>query len=295
MSQLQRRNGLSKEDSDYLRQLQKGFEGEVSFDKKLEGLNDDYLILHDLQLEVNRQTFQIDTLVLSETGIVVYEVKNYQGEYIFAEKEFRSYPYNSVILNPQIQLSRAITLLKILMQTLKIESELSAKVVFVNPTFVLYNCPPDSDVLMPQQIGHHISQMNKQSRPDKSAQKKLAKKFLSLHKTDERFMKQPAYSFKELNKQVTCLECQSILTKRSRRKSTCLQCGFHELNAHIIKYEIESVRLLFPELKLTTSLIYDWCGAYFSDDSIERVLKKYFVQIGSNKGRYYIKDTTLED
>ncbi|GAB2487626.1 nuclease-related domain-containing protein [Alkalibacterium psychrotolerans] len=290
LAELQRRQGLNKEDSDYLEQLLKGFEGEKIFDEKLESLNTEYLILQDLQLEVNRQTFQIDTLVLSESKIVVYEVKNYQGEYVYSDKELIHFPRGNVILNPLTQLNRSVTLLKILLQKLNIKSEVSGKVVFVNPSFVLYNSPPSKEILLPQQIEKHIRRLNSHSISIGSASNKLADKLLEMHKVDERFIKVPAYSFEGLIKQVNCLECRSEMVRQSLRKSVCSKCDFGARNEWLIQNEVEVFVLLFPEKKVTTTHIHDWCGRFFSAQSIYKVLSRKYVQVGSKKGNFYVID-----
>lgn len=288
LAELDRRQALNKEDRDYLEQLRKGFEGEKIFDKKLEELNNSFLILQDLQLEVNRQTFQIDTLVLSESEIVVYEVKNYKGEYLYTDKELIHYPRQNVILNPLTQLNRTVTLLKILLQKLKVKSEVSGKVVFVHPSFVLYNSPPSTEILLPQQIDKHIRRMNKQLLSIHPTSNKLADKLLEMHKVDERFIKVPAYSFHEMEKQINCLECRSKLDKQSLRKSVCSKCDFSARNEWLIQNEVEVFVLLFPEKKVTTKHIYDWSGRFFSAQSIYKVLNRKYVQAGSKKGNFYL-------
>lgn len=290
LAELDRRQALTKEDSEYLKQLQKGFSGEKLFDEKLGLLNRNYLVLQDLQLEVNRQTFQIDTLVLSDTEVFVYEVKNFQGEYVYNEKEFIHYSYQSVILNPLTQLNRTVTLLKILLQKNNLKKEVSGKVVFMNPSFVLYNAPPSKEILLPQQVDKHISQLNNRVPFLSPASKSLSEKLLKWHKVDERFIKIPDYSFDEIAKQVNCLKCSSKMVRQSLRKSVCSKCDFSALNEWLIQYEIEACLLLFPEKKVTTKLIHDWCGSFFSTSTIYNVLKRKYVQIGSKRGTYYFKN-----
>lgn len=288
LAELGRRQALSKEDCDYLVQLRKGLHGERLFDKNLEELNNNFLILQDLQLEVNRQTFQIDTLVITESEVFVYEVKNYQGEYVYSAKELVHYPRQSVILNPLTQLNRTVTLLKILLQKLNIISEVSGKVVFVNPSFVLYNSPPSKEILLPQQIDRHINSLNNHPKSNLETQRKLTEKLLEMHKVDERFIKIPDYSFHEMARQVNCIECCSKMVKQSLRKSRCSKCDFSALNEWLIQNEVEAFVLLFPERKLTTKHIYDWCGGFYPLQTIYGVLKRKYVQVGNKKGKQYI-------
>lgn len=61
---------MSKQDQYNLYTLNKGFEGELQFDALLEKLTCDCLILNDLILSLNNQTFQIDSLVNLESSAV---------------------------------------------------------------------------------------------------------------------------------------------------------------------------------------------------------------------------------
>lgn len=237
---------------------------------------------------MNRQTFQIDTLVLSDTEAFVYEVKNFQGEYVYNEKELVHYSHQSVILNPLTQLNRTVTLLKILLQKNNITKEVCGKVVFINPSFVLYNAPPSKEILLPQQLDKHITQLNSRLPFLSSTTKSLSEKLLKWHKVDERFIKVPDYSFDEMTKQVNCLKCSSKMVRQSLRKSVCSRCDFSALNEWLIQYEIEACVLLFPEKKVTTKLINDWCGRFFSAQNIYLVLKRKYVQAGSKKGNFYL-------
>ncbi|WP_445488357.1 hypothetical protein [Niallia sp. 03133] len=49
----------------------------------------------------------------------------------------------------------------------------------------------------------------------------------------------------------------------------------------------EEFKLLFPEGKITTTVIYEWCKVIYSKRKIRRVLEKYFKKVGTNWGSYY--------
>ncbi len=61
----------------------RGYMGEFWVRKELSKLsNKDYIILNDIMIESNEQTYQIDHIVISRFGIFVVEMKNYYG-YIY--------------------------------------------------------------------------------------------------------------------------------------------------------------------------------------------------------------------
>ncbi|GAB2323896.1 hypothetical protein IRB23M11_15160 [Alkalibacterium sp. m-11] len=290
LNQLAIRKGLNPEDNDYRNHLIKGFEGEQKFDKLLDELNDEHLIMQDLSLEINRQTFQIDAIVITGNKIMLFEIKNYQGEYTFHENELKSYPYGNIILNPLSQLNRSCTLLRMLLEKIDINSPIEGQLVFINDFFVLYRNVEQRSLLLPQQIRKYIIQMNKQSVPVRAAQKACADRLLRLHKTEDRYIQVPEYTFEDLNKGVYCPKCSLTLRKKNRRTAYCPHCGFFDLNTRIISNEIKTFSLLFPDYDLKTSVIYDWCGTFFTKDSIQRTLAKEYIEKGSRKGTYYVKE-----
>lgn len=290
LNQLKQRKGLSQEDSDYREYLQKGFEGERKFDEILERLSKDSLIIQDLRLEANRQIFQIDTLVITRNNLFVYEIKNFQGEYSLNDNELRTHPYKRVIMNPLTQLNRTCTLLNILLDKIGVSIPLNGKLVLVNDLFVLYQKTEHPDILLPQQIERHISQLNRFSEPVTSAQKELGDKLLYLHLTENRYIQVPEYTFEELKKEVLCPQCRLNLKIKNRRTAYCPSCGFSALNTRIISEEVQAYVLLFPEQKLTTAVIYEWCGRLFPKRTIQRVLANDYTESGTRKGTHYLQN-----
>ena len=80
---LANRMDLSEKDRLHFYSINKGFEGEVLFDRYLENLRSDCLILNDLLFKINHKTFQIDSLMIMSDSIFVFEVKNFEGDYYY--------------------------------------------------------------------------------------------------------------------------------------------------------------------------------------------------------------------
>jgi hypothetical protein len=77
-----KRMNLSEMEQIQYSNLLKGFEGELSFDKLLEeNIQGERYIMNDLLFEVNNSFFQIDTLVISQGMIHLFDIKNYMGDY----------------------------------------------------------------------------------------------------------------------------------------------------------------------------------------------------------------------
>ncbi|WP_260631690.1 hypothetical protein [Neobacillus niacini] len=65
MRSLNTRMKLSQEEKFYYFNLEKGYEGEVEFDRKAEILQEDRYFINDLLLKINHSYFQIDSTLIS--------------------------------------------------------------------------------------------------------------------------------------------------------------------------------------------------------------------------------------
>lgn len=61
----------------------KGFIGEKRIDYYLEKLPHHFSILQDISLEIKGDTFQVDSLILSDHAIYPIEIKNFHGKMTF--------------------------------------------------------------------------------------------------------------------------------------------------------------------------------------------------------------------
>src|SRR5699024_10524608 len=78
---LQGRKTFSKTEEHQYYKLLKGYEGEKHFSNLLkEQLHQDHLQINDLLLNNHGTVFQLDTLLIFNQTVYLFEVKNYQGE-----------------------------------------------------------------------------------------------------------------------------------------------------------------------------------------------------------------------
>src|SRR5438093_80796 len=80
---LNKREKLTEDVQKYYQNQEKGFQGEVQFDKLTEKLQRDCHILNDLQLESNKSSFQLDSSLIFQDTYSLFDVKNYEGEYVY--------------------------------------------------------------------------------------------------------------------------------------------------------------------------------------------------------------------
>ncbi|OIJ10337.1 hypothetical protein BKP35_14685 [Anaerobacillus arseniciselenatis] len=285
------RNALSSKDKYYYRNLESGYAGELIFDEWLKPITSKLIFLSDLTFEINNSHFQIDSLLISPERIYLIDVKNHEGDYYIGGNKW----YTSAkkeIKNPLIQLQRTASLLRQLFQYHKINYYFEASLVFVNLEFYLYEAPMNSPIIFPTQRNRFINKLDTEAGGLRLKHRdfKLAEKLLSLHLTDSPYSRIPVFEYEQIEKGVICQSCKSILTEQVTTKiMTCSNCGFAEGIEQAVLRSTEEYALLFPDKKITTAAIYDWCRIVASKRVLQETLAKNYKLIGHGKSSYYIK------
>ncbi|MGY3717735.1 NERD domain-containing protein [Sutcliffiella cohnii] len=281
------RMNLTSKDRQHYLNLKRGYEGELIFDSFTEKLQCECLLLNDLLLEVNNTTFQIDTLLIMQEKICFYEVKYYEGDYFYeSEKLFKKKPKLEVI-NPLDQLSRSETLLRQLIQSLGHKLPIVASVVFINPNFTLYQAPLNKPIIFPTQIKNYFSNLNTISSKLSARHKELADQLLAMHITDSPYQKLPIYKYEELLKGIICPKCHLNSMSVEKRTCVCRKCEYKEPVSNSIFRSVKEFKILFPNKKITTNKIHDWCQKAVSQKSIKHILSKNYQKVGTNRWTYY--------
>ncbi|MBU8916699.1 NERD domain-containing protein [Bacillus sp. FJAT-29953] len=277
----------------YLR-LKKGYEGEIMFDKLTEQLRCESIILNDLLFTVNNQTFQIDSLIIVPGQIYLYEVKNNEGNY-FYELGPESEPESDRLYklpkteytNPLYQLIRSESLLRQLLQTLGVNLPIEAKVIFINPKFTLYQAPLTKPFIFPTQVSSYLEKLDKSPLKLNDYHKRLADKLVSLHIKKSPYTQLPPYRYDQLRKGHTCKICNSFSISVEGKNCICLDCGHEELVRDAVLRCVREIKLLFPRMKITTNIVYEWCGVVESKKRISRILNENYKIIGVGPWAYY--------
>ncbi|WP_400243487.1 nuclease-related domain-containing protein [Niallia sp. JL1B1071] len=278
---------LSSNEKQYLANLQKGLEGEKRFDKITENLLEDCYIINDLLLQINNTTFQIDSTIISSKGIHLFEIKNYEGDYYYQDE--RIYTMNhKEISNPINQIRRNETLFQQLLQKYGWENKtITSSVVFINPEFTLYQASFTLPFIFPTQIQRYLKGMDHHSSKLNKFQKQLAEKLTSLHINMSPFSKLPPYEYKELQKGIFCEVCNSFEVAEAGTNVLCKECGHEEAFEKVVLRNVEELKILFPNEKITTPLLYDWCRIIASKKRIRKILEKHYKLIGNNRWSYF--------
>ncbi|GGA73979.1 nuclease-related domain-containing protein [Ornithinibacillus halotolerans] len=268
--------------------LKKGYEGELIFDGLTEKLQCECLILNDLLFEMNNTLFQIDSLIILQKKIYFFEVKHNEGDHKYESGNFYKLP-NYLISNPLDQLSRSDTLLRQLLSKLKYNLPIEPNVVFINQKFTLYQAPLDQPIIYPTQVRNYLSNLNATPSRLTNRHRELAEKLVSLHIVESPYDKLPEYEYGDLRKGIVCLKCESFLEdiEGKIKYTTCKNCGSIELTDNAILRTINDFKLLFPNEKLTTKTIFEWCKVVKSERKIRNILLKYYKKSGEHRWSYY--------
>ena len=278
---------LPAKDKFQLSNLEKGYAGEVMFDRMTETLAEDRYILDDLMLQVNNSFFQLDKVIISKEAIHIIDVKNYEGDYYLDSDKLYSVTNGREYKNPVIQLKRSETLFRQLLQNLKFNYLVQASITFINPEFTLYNAPMDQPIILPTQVNRFLRDLEKTPSKLDDSHQRLAQKLLTLHQDKNPFSILPEYAYDQLEKGLHCEECGSFNTIIKNYNLVCSKCGKSERIEQAVLRNIEEIKVLFPEMKMTTQIVHDWCQAKISKKTISRVLKKNYTITGKTSDTYY--------
>jgi hypothetical protein len=287
MRSLNTRMELTEKEKFYYLNLEKGYKGEVEFDLLAESLQEERFIINDLLLEVNKSYFQIDNLIISQGVIHLLDIKNYQGDCYLKSDKLYSVTTEREYKNPVDQLKRSATLLRQLLQNHKQNYLVDSSVIFINPEFTLYQAPLDQPIILPTQVNRFFRDLNKTSSKLNEGHKKLAQTLISLHQPKNPYTVLPHYNYDQLQKGIYCKTCNSFLVSIKNYDFLCKKCGGHEKIERAILRSVKEFNLLFPEQKITTQSIYEWCKVDLNRRTFCRILKKNYTTFGNTRDTYY--------
>ncbi|HWO75718.1 MAG TPA: nuclease-related domain-containing protein [Bacillus sp. (in: firmicutes)] len=286
LSFLNSRMSFSEKEKQIYYYLKKGFEGEVLFDSLTEKLQCDCIIINDLLLKLNNTTFQIDCIIITGENIHFFEVKNYDGDYYYEAGRFYKKP-KSEVADPLNQLSRTESLFRQFLQNLGFNIPINAFVVFINPEFTLFQAPLNKPLILPTQINRYLNKVNSTATKLNQKHKTLANKLVSQHIEDSPYTQLPSFHYEQLQKGIICNKCRCISVSVKGRACLCESCGHKEPVSDAVMRSIKEFKLLFPNKKITTNIIHDWCKVVGSKKRISRILARNFRTVGVRQWTYY--------
>lgn len=102
------------------------------------------------------------------------------------------------------------------------------------------------------------------------------------------YNRKPDYTFEQLQKGIYCKCCHSFDISFNTKTIVCDKCRFREDMESAVLRNVEEFRILFPEKKITTSVIYEWCKIITSTKTIRNILSINYKFMNLTKGNYYL-------
>ncbi|WEG13817.1 nuclease-related domain-containing protein [Pullulanibacillus sp. KACC 23026] len=286
---LQHRMNWTEKETRQLVYDEKGFEGEVFVDHLIEKFPDDnYLAIGDFLFEFNSSYAQIDTLLLMANKLILFEIKNKEGDHYYEEgKLFTASGYE--LKSPFEQSDRAEALFRKKLQSFGIKIPIDSYILFVHPEFTLYQAPMTiRKLVLPTQLNAFFKKLEANLSPVSRKQIDLSQKLLNFHQPDSPFKRLPNYTYEELKKGLYCESCTNFSLSPSDKKIVCQTCKHEESIKHAVLRGVEEFHILFPNHKITLSRIKDWCRLEISDRSYQHVLSSNLVVKNHGRYSYYI-------
>ena len=72
------------------------------------------------------------------------------------------------------------------------------------------------------------------------------------------------------------VKCTSFSISVEGKKCVCKDCGHEEMVATALIRNVNEFKLLFPNRKITTNVIHEWCNEVKSKKIIRKILEKKF-------------------
>ncbi|MEH7504982.1 nuclease-related domain-containing protein [Neobacillus drentensis] len=287
MRSLNMRSNLSPKEKKYYFKLDKGYQGELMFDLLTEKLQSDILVINDLCLEINDSVFQINTLIIAQDKLYPFEVKNYSGDYYYDSEGFHKLS-GSDITNPLDQIKRSKLLLRQLLQNLGFNIAVEPSVIFINPEFTLYQAPLNKPIIYPTQLNDFMKKFDMTPSKLNDRHKKLADRLISLHSNESPYTTRlPTYEYRKLRKGIVCTKCNSFMVFGGEKVVVCEKCGYEASNESAILRSVGELKFLFPDMKITTGLVFEWCQVVKSTKMIRRILMQNYTPKGKRKFCYF--------
>lgn len=269
----------------YLERLERGFEGENEFSEILASYNT-CTSIHDFTFEIDGSTRQIDTVFLSNNECILFEVKNYIGDFIYKEDEFYVYHNMQKIPSPVRQLDDATEKFRELLYRLDIRRSVRKFVVFINEEFHLYNAPDHLSIITRAQLRRALNNLTRHQQVANSATLNLKDTLLKLNIKDTR-PTQVLYHYDDLKKGLFCYRDGAVLESYNRVTLVCPTCGSKISVKDAVLQSAQDFYTLFPRENLTIPTLYDFSGRILSKYNLRKVLFEACERHSQARGTYY--------
>ena len=282
---LKRRVSLSRKDAKNLAAQEKGYAGECTYDRIFDEVgHDSVYVFRDIYLGIEGRAAQYDSLIVSDDGIVVNEIKNYSGNYRYEKGTW--YIGKSPVSDDALsQLRRAIGKLVKLRYQVQGKFDISGKIVFPNIEFRLQSSDDDlwENVVLRSGLRSYLGQFKNMYAG------RVAEDIAELirnHIVPNTYFDKCA-EFSAVRKGLYCSECGGFELENRYLYMTCQDCSKTEKKETHVLRAISDYKALFLNDKLTKQRFMEFIDYKVSERTVFRIFNKYCNQITKGKWTYY--------
>lgn len=282
--QMSLRTQLTESENEAISMRIKGINGERRFDEIVKKHLGSALVLNNLTFTVQKQIFQIDALIIMNSIIFIFEIKNLHYDIQYKDDRF-FFMNDQPIDIMNIQRNRTLKLFKQLLKLNHIDLPFNYYSTFVNPDYKVYGYTPLDNIVEYDAIKKIIRDNSNLGICDYDEY--VAQKLLSLHINDEKFNFRKRISIEDLTMGVACHCHIAIYQKLSNRKFKCPACNKEVSCNDYLSKAIDDIRLIYPTERLTVNLLKLWTTGLVSDEKIRLYLNQHYTIRKKGPFTYY--------
>lgn len=278
--QIARRTQVSNNKIKELEYSLRGYFGEVAFDKLSDKSLNNGITLRNLNYIVNNKIFQIDSLILMNGDLYIFEVKDFTSDLYYVDGQYY-YADQSPCERINNQMERTPKLFTLLLKNSQLHYNFHYYHAFINPTHKVYGYHATDKILEQARICKFISENSQM--PVGAYDIECCEKLLSLQDISDPFNFRTPHNFHNFKKGVLCECMKSFYTKHSNRKYKCSSCNKIIDCDHLLDSAIQEIKLIFPDERITTHILKAWTKSLVSREKIRLFLNKRYRrhQLGS--------------
>lgn len=291
---LETRSKLSDDEKWQLKISKRGFEGECLYDKIFEQVGHKRVYIYrDLYLKIENSTAQYDSLIISDEGVTVNEIKNYTGDYLY--KGGRFYKNNKILPdNAFAQLNRSTGKLISLSNDSALNFKVAGKVVFPNDDFRLHSEDNSiwGDVVVRSNLRKYFRGFNNEYAGQAADEIAL---LIKSKIVDNSYFNEKA-DMANLQKGLYCGSCHSFNLIKRRKYFICTNCKKKEDNETHLLRAMSDYKFLFYNETMTCKAISQLINNMIHQRTVQRHLIKHCTATKKgNETTYKFKYYNFED
>ncbi|WP_158232651.1 nuclease-related domain-containing protein [Sporosarcina sp. P26b] len=219
-----------------------GFGGEREFDYQLRDFIPPYphAILHDVFLKHEHAYFQIDSILITPSAIVLFEIKNMAGKLHIKQNPTQFIRESvggerTVLRSPIEEMERKKHYLTSWLQARNLEIPLIDYIVFAYQNELTIENTSSHRLVFSYEIPNRLRNMEMKEELLTADQiKRLANELMKAHRQYDPFplIEKYGLSIKDLATGVACTNCQQLTMLWRTRSWQCRACGHRDRHAH---------------------------------------------------------------